>query len=79
MIYQDLISVYKGFLGPEGVSPSTINIRTSNEDRTYQVAGALLYGMDPSTKDVLWPVHVQPSNVSWVVWSYRFVVNEVLR
>ncbi|KZS89478.1 phosphoglycerate mutase-like protein [Sistotremastrum niveocremeum HHB9708] len=78
---KDLISVYHDFLAGEGsgVTPENIHIRTSNEDRTYQVAGALLYGMDTSTKDVLWPVYVQPSNIDSLVPSYSCPAASALR
>ncbi|KZT33072.1 phosphoglycerate mutase-like protein [Sistotremastrum suecicum HHB10207 ss-3] len=79
---KDLISVYRDFLAGEGgagVTPENIHIRTSNEDRTYQVAGALLYGMDTSTKDILWPVYVQPSNIDSLVPSYSCPAASALR
>ena len=56
--------MYGSFLEPEGVTPSNIYVRTSTEDRTYQVAGGMLFGMDPKTQNVQWQVHVQPSTVS---------------
>lgn len=60
----DFFSVY----GPQGkvpflhdgVNEKDVYIRTSNSDRTYQVAGGLLHGMGHHGA---FPVHTQPSNI----------------
>lgn len=56
-MYHDKI----GFL--TSVNTRDILVRTSTEDRTQQVAGGLLFGMDPSTAGTSWPLHTQPENV----------------
>ena len=45
------------------VNTKDILVRTSTEDRTQQVAGGLLFGMDPETAKKSWPVFTQPSGV----------------
>lgn len=62
-------------------SVNDIYIRTSNSDRTYQVTGGLLYGMDPSTaqSSVPFVVHTQPSNIDSLVPSYSCPKADALR
>ncbi|KAF9233181.1 phosphoglycerate mutase-like protein [Melanogaster broomeanus] len=68
---QDFWSVYHGKLGfLEHVNTEDIYIRTSTETRTHQVAGAILYGMDPSTIKQQWPVYTQPGNIDSLVPNY---------
>ncbi|KAF9223286.1 phosphoglycerate mutase-like protein [Gyrodon lividus] len=68
---KDFWSVYHGKLGfLEHVNTADIYIRTSTEVRTHQVAGAILYGMDPSTVTQRWPVYTQPENIDSLVPSY---------
>jgi len=38
-------------------------VRTSTEDRTMQVAGAMLAAMDPFVAGLPWPVYTQPASV----------------
>jgi hypothetical protein len=70
---QDFASVYAPFL--KSISPSRIYLRTSTADRTYQVAGGMLYGMDPKTKDIMWPAHVQPAGVSRLLRYFIRIVS----
>ena len=60
---KDLWSVYAGRHGlVQSVNEKDLYIRTSNSDRTYQVTGGLLFGMDPEFPRSF-QVHTQPSNV----------------
>jgi 2-phosphoxylose phosphatase len=64
---QDFWSVYHGklyFL--KTVNPDDIHVRTTTEVRTHQVAGAMLFGIDPTTgmSRRPWPVYTQPEGVS---------------
>lgn len=64
---QDLWSVYAGRHGLiESVNEEDLYIRTSNSDRTYQVTGGLLFGMDPNFPHSF-QVHTQPSNVGHAI------------
>lgn len=45
------------------VDPTEIWLRTSTEDRTLQVAGAILAAMDPRASGKPWNVHTQPASV----------------
>ncbi|KAH0835629.1 phosphoglycerate mutase-like protein [Lanmaoa asiatica] len=68
---QDFWSVYHNELGfLDTVDPQDIHIRTSTEVRTHQVAGAILYGMDPSTIGRRWPIYTQPQNIDSLVPNY---------
>ncbi|KAI5117269.1 hypothetical protein M0805_000999 [Coniferiporia weirii] len=61
---KDFWSVYHdkvGFL--DRVDEADILVRTSTEPRTFQVAGGILYGMDPSTATKTWKVFTQPSTI----------------
>lgn len=61
---QDFWSVYHDTLGfLETVNQNDILVRTSTEDRTIQVAGGVLFGMDPETATQTWKVVTQPSPV----------------
>ena len=62
---QDFWSVYAHKLGfLDNVNEEDIFIRTSVVDRTYQVAGGILTGMDPAMASKTFPVLTQPSAVS---------------
>jgi hypothetical protein len=61
---QDFWNVYHGKLQfLDTVNKEDLYIRTSSETRTHQVAGGLLYGMDPSSSKNSFPLHTQPTNV----------------
>jgi len=61
---QDFWSVYHDKLSfLKTVNEKDIFLRTSNELRTHQVAGGLLYGMDPNVQATTFPVHCQPDHV----------------
>jgi hypothetical protein len=61
---QDLWELYHDHLGfVRAVDPTEIWVRTSTEDRTMQVAGAMLAAMDPLVAGLLWPVYTQPASV----------------
>jgi hypothetical protein len=45
------------------VDPTEIWVRTSTEDRTFQVAGAMLAAMQPCASGQPWKVHTQPASV----------------
>lgn len=61
---QDFWNVYHTKLGfLEDINEEDIYIRTSTETRTHQVAGGLLYGMDPATAGRTFKIHTQPANV----------------
>lgn len=72
---KDFISVY----GPWGSNPllswgvneKDVYFRTSNSDRTYQVAGGLIAGMNGWTSWGNFPVHTQPSNIDDIVPNYN--------
>jgi len=62
---QDFASVYVHRLKfLKDVNPTDIWVRTSTEDRTYQVAGGLLYGVDASVDQKVFKVHNQPAAVN---------------
>ena len=62
---KDLWELYHDRLGLVGaVEPSEIWVRTSTEDRTMQVAGAMLAAMDPLVAGLPWPVYTEPASVS---------------
>jgi 2-phosphoxylose phosphatase len=61
---QDLWELYHDHLGfLRAVDPNEIWVRTSTEDRTMQVAGAMLAAMDPFVAGLPWPVYTQPASV----------------
>ena len=61
---QDLWELYHDHLGfLRVVDPNEIWVRTSTEDRTMQVAGAMLAAMDPFVTGLPWPVYTQPASV----------------
>ncbi|KAI6006206.1 phosphoglycerate mutase-like protein [Pisolithus orientalis] len=47
--------------------------------RTQQVAGAMLYGMDPNTASKQWPVYMQPNIIDSLVLNYACPVAGQLR
>jgi hypothetical protein len=64
-IPQDFWDVYHkklGFLNV--VDDKHLYVRTSTETRTFQVAGGMLYGMDPNVQNKSFKVHNQPGNAS---------------
>ncbi|GAC72039.1 hypothetical protein PANT_6d00041 [Moesziomyces antarcticus T-34] len=69
---KDFYSVYgpqgKNPLLRRGVNEEDVYIRTSNSDRTYQVAGGLLAGM--GVQGDKFPVHTMPSNLDDIVPNY---------
>ncbi|SNX85424.1 related to acid phosphatase [Melanopsichium pennsylvanicum] len=71
---RDFYSVYgpwgKNPLLHNGVNKRDVYFRTSNSDRTYQVSGGLIAGMDGHTVPGEFPVHQQPSNMDDIVPSY---------
>ncbi|KAI5999955.1 phosphoglycerate mutase-like protein [Pisolithus albus] len=68
---QDFWGVYHEKLGfLDHVNEKDIYIRTSTEPRTHQVAGAMLYGMDPDTAGKQWSVHMQPDIIDSLVPNY---------
>ncbi|KAF8517913.1 phosphoglycerate mutase-like protein [Hysterangium stoloniferum] len=75
---QDAIAHRKGFAAVymdkvrflKAVDENDIWIRTSTEDRTYQVAGGWLYGMNPSLDNVPFKVHNEPASIDSLVPSY---------
>lgn len=63
--FQDFWSVYHDKLGfLANVNTEDIHVRTTTEVRTHQVAGGILFGMDPATAEIPWPVYTQPGSVS---------------
>jgi hypothetical protein len=61
---KDLWELYHDRLGfLVAVDPTEIRVRTSTEDRTLQVAGAMLAAMDPRVSGRPWKVHTQPASV----------------
>ncbi|KAH9929330.1 phosphoglycerate mutase-like protein [Fomitopsis serialis] len=68
---EDFWSVYAQKLGfLQSVNEDDIFIRTSVADRTYQVAGGLLTGMDPTMATKTFPVLTQPSAIDSIVPDY---------
>ncbi|TFY63637.1 hypothetical protein EVJ58_g3134 [Rhodofomes roseus] len=68
---KDFWSVYAQKLGfLESVNEQDIFVRTSVADRTYQVAGGLLTGMDPTMATKTFPVLTQPSVIDSIVPDY---------
>ncbi|KAH9993436.1 phosphoglycerate mutase-like protein [Russula vinacea] len=68
---QDLWELYHDHLGfVRGVDPREIWVRTSTEDRTMQVAGAMLAAMDPLVAGLPWPVYTQPASIDSLVPAY---------
>ncbi|KAF8588877.1 phosphoglycerate mutase-like protein [Ramaria rubella] len=68
---KDFASVYIDKLGfLKNVNKDDIWVRTSTEDRTYQVAGGMLYGMDHSVDGQVFKVHNQPATIDSLVPSY---------
>ncbi|KAI6142938.1 histidine phosphatase superfamily [Pisolithus tinctorius] len=63
----------------EHVSEKEIYVRTSTEPRTQQVAGAMLYGMDPNTASKQWPMYIQPDIIDPLVPNYACPVAGQLR
>jgi len=64
ILEQDLWELYHDKLGFLcAVDPAEIWVRTSTEDRTMQVAGAMLAAMDPNVAGKPWSVHTQPTSV----------------
>lgn len=47
----------------QNVNAKDIWVRTTTEDRTYQVAGGMLYGMDNSMDNQPFKVHNEPTPV----------------
>jgi hypothetical protein len=70
---KDLWELYHDRLGfLAAVDPAEIWVRTSTEDRTLQVAGAMLSAMNPRISGQPWNVHTQPASVSDAVQSAAF-------
>ncbi|KAF8498089.1 phosphoglycerate mutase-like protein [Russula emetica] len=68
---KDLWELYHGHLGfLRAVDPNEIWVRTSTEDRTMQVAGAMLAAMDPFVAGLPWPVYTQPASIDSLVPAY---------
>ncbi|SJX62622.1 related to acid phosphatase [Sporisorium reilianum f. sp. reilianum] len=71
---RDFWSVYgpygKNPLLRQGINQRDVYFRTSNSDRTYQVSGGLLTGMNGWTSPGNFPVHTQPSNMDDIVPNY---------
>ncbi|KAJ9480318.1 hypothetical protein PHBOTO_003569 [Pseudozyma hubeiensis] len=71
---RDFWSVYgpfgKNALLRQGINERDVYFRTSNSDRTYQVSGGLIEGMDGWTSPGNFPVHTQPSNMDDIVPNY---------
>ncbi|KAH9851200.1 phosphoglycerate mutase-like protein [Lenzites betulinus] len=68
---QDFWSVYHHALRfLTSVDERDIFVRTSTETRTFQVAGGLLVGMDPSMSTKTFPVTTQPSPIDSIPPSY---------
>ncbi|KDQ50599.1 hypothetical protein JAAARDRAFT_41911 [Jaapia argillacea MUCL 33604] len=69
---KDFFDVYHrklGFLDGR-VTEEELYVRTSTETRTFQVAGGMLYGMDPSITGRSFRVHTQPATVDSLVPRY---------
>ncbi|KIJ51212.1 hypothetical protein M422DRAFT_158528 [Sphaerobolus stellatus SS14] len=68
---KDFASVYINKLKfLKEVDQTEIYVRTSTEDRTYQVAGGMLFGMDPSVDGKAFKVHNEPASIDSMVPSY---------
>ncbi|KAI9463914.1 phosphoglycerate mutase-like protein [Russula earlei] len=68
---KDLWELYHDRLGfLSAVDPAEIWVRTSTEDRTMQVAGAMLAAMDPSVAGQPWTVYTQPASIDSLVPAY---------
>lgn len=71
---RDFWSVYgpwgKNTLLHAGVNTKDVYFRTSNSDRTYQVAGGLIAGMEGWNLWGNFPVHTQPSVIDDIVPNY---------
>jgi hypothetical protein len=68
---QDFFSVYDKKLGfLTDISEKDIFIRTSTEQRTFQVAGAFLFGADVSMAKKSFPVVTQPAFIDSIPPSY---------
>jgi len=63
-VYMDKLNFLKT------IDENDIWIRTSTEDRTYQVAGGWLYGMKPSLDNVPFKVRNEPATIDSLVPSY---------
>lgn len=46
------------------MNPNDIYVRTSTEDRTYEVAGGMLFGIDPAIEGKSFKVFTEPASVS---------------
>jgi hypothetical protein len=61
---QDFWSVYHERLNfLRTVNSEDIHVRATTEVRTHQVAGGILFGMDPTISKSPWPVYTQPEGV----------------
>ncbi|SPO26984.1 related to acid phosphatase [Ustilago trichophora] len=71
---RDFYSVYgpwgKNPLLLRGVNTNDVYFRSSNSDRTYQVSGGLIAGMNGHNSPGNFPVHQQPSNMDDIVPNY---------
>ncbi|KAH9911777.1 phosphoglycerate mutase-like protein [Epithele typhae] len=68
---KDFWSVYHNKLGfLKKVDEEDILVRTSAATRTFQVAGGLLFGMDPNMAVKDFPVTTQPENIDSIPPSY---------
>ncbi|KAH9957830.1 histidine phosphatase superfamily [Russula dissimulans] len=68
---KDLWELYHDRLGLLcAVDPAEIWVRTSTEDRTMQVAGAMLAAMDPNVAGQPWTVYTQPASIDSLVPAY---------
>lgn len=68
---KDFWSVYSTKLGLlHSVNEKDFFVRTSTETRTFEVAGGMLAGMQPSLINKSFPVHNQPSPIDNVAPSY---------
>lgn len=71
---RDFWSVYgpwgKNALLHGGINERDVYFRTSNSDRTYQVSGGLIAGMDGWKVKGNFPVHTMPSNMDDIVPNY---------
>lgn len=54
----------------EEIDSSTVWVRTSTEDRTYQVAGGMLFGMNPNLSKQPFKVVTEPASIDSLVPSY---------
>ncbi|KAF8484365.1 phosphoglycerate mutase-like protein [Gautieria morchelliformis] len=68
---KDFASVYIDKLKfLQNINAKDIWVRTTTEDRTYQVAGGMLYGMDNSVDNQPFKVHNEPASIDSLVPSY---------